>query len=116
VATTLSVLVCKGALPIVHAPEFWIGRWLSDKHDGPRIFVTVCQRPLARPNQIAHDKASPASTRPPVVSVFGRRQPPCHVLTTALVCPTATATSSNADLRVVSMLTASALARSRTYG
>jgi hypothetical protein len=47
--------------------------WLSDKHDGPRIFVKVCQRPLARPNQIAHDKASPASTRPPVMSVFGRR-------------------------------------------
>jgi hypothetical protein len=46
---------------------------LSDKHDGPRIFVKVCQRPLARPNQIAHDKASPASTSPPVMSVFGRR-------------------------------------------
>ena len=58
--------------------------------------VKVCQRPLARPNQIAHDKASPASTRPPVVSVFGRRQPPCHVLTTALVCPTATARSRSA--------------------
>ena len=75
------------------AARFRNGRWLSDKHDGPRIFVKVCQRPLARPNQIAHDTASPASTRPPVMSVFGRRQPPCHVLTTALVCPTATTSS-----------------------
>jgi hypothetical protein len=46
--------------PLRHeASETWIWRWLSDKHDGPRIFVKVCQRPLARPNQIAHDKALP---------------------------------------------------------
>src|ERR1700738_1485384 len=49
----------------------------------------MCQSPVAVADEIAREDRSTAPRRPPVSSGFAPRAPRSHLLTTALVCATA---------------------------